>query len=153
MDMKSCKEMRREAWGILKGKWFGRLLVVGVLLHLIVVTVNSLVSSAFVALSIDSLGDFVGRKAQAMQAGLVYALPSMRAYVWMVSGFLFQVFIAYVFAAIMAYGFCSTLLKAQANDDRRWFADAFGGFARPFEVSGLLALMNLKRYIIVIASP
>ena len=142
--MKSCREMRRAAWGILKGKWFGRLLVVGVLLHLIVVTVNSLVSSAFVALSIDSLGEFVGRKAQAMQAGLVYTLPSMRAYLWMVSGFLFQVFIAYVFAAIMAYGFCSTLLKAQSNDDRRWFADAFGGFARPFEVTGLLVLINLK---------
>ena len=136
--------MRREAWGIVKGKWFGRLLVVGVLLHAAVVTVNGLVASAFVALSIDSLGDFVGRKMQAMQAGLVYTLPSFKAYVWMLTGFLFQMFIAYVFAAILAYGFCSTLLKAHANDDRRWFADAFGGFSRPFEVTGLLVLINLK---------
>lgn len=145
--MKTCKEIRREAWGILRGKWFGRLLVVGVLLHGLVVTVNSLVSSAFVALSIDSLGAFVGCKLQAMQAGLVYALPSARAYAWMLAGFLFQTFIAYVFAAIMAFGLCATLLKAHANDDRRWFADAFGGFARPFEMTGLLVLINLKAFL------
>ena len=142
--MKSCREMRREAWGILRGKWFGRLLVVGVLLYAIAVTVNSLVSSAFVALSIDSLGTFAAHTLQAWRSGVVYTLPTFRAYVWMFSGFLFETFITYVFAAILAFGVCATLLKAYANDDRRWFADAFGGFSRPLEVTGLLALINLK---------
>jgi len=142
--MKSCREMRRAAWGILKGKWFGRLLVVGVVLQLIAGSVNGLVSSAFTALAIDSFGDFVMRWAQSRQTGLGYTLPTLKAYGWMMGGFLFQMFIAYVFGAIMAYGFVSTLLKAHANDDNRWFADAFGGFSRPFEVTGLLVLMNLK---------
>lgn len=145
--MKSCREMRREAWGILNGKWFWRLLAVGVVLYLITGTVNGLVSSAFTALAIDSLGDFVTRWAQARQAGLGYTLPTLKAYGWMMGGFLFQMFIAYVFGAIVAYGFMGTLLKARANDDNRWFADAFGGFARPFEVTGLLVLMNLKVFL------
>lgn len=142
--MKSCREMRRAAWGILKGKWFGRLLVVGFVLQFIAGTVNGLVSSAFTALAIDSLGEFLTRWAQAWRAGLCYTLPTLKAYGWMMGGFLFQMFIAYVFAAIVAYGFVGTILKAHADDDRRWFADAFGGFARPFEVTGLLVLMNLK---------
>lgn len=142
--MKSCREMRREAWAILKGRWFGRLLAVGFALQFVMGFVNGLVSSAFAALAIDSLGEFAGRKIQAWQTGLGYTLPTLKAYGWMVGGFLFQTFIAYVFAAIMAYGFMGTLLKAQANDDNRWFADAFGGFSRPFEVTGLLVLMNLK---------
>lgn len=142
--MKSCREMRREAWGVLRGRWFGRLLVVGVVLQVIAGTVNSLVTAAFAALSIDSLVEFAGRKAQALQAGLDHTLPTLKAYGWMLGGALFQLFIAYVFAAIASFGFVGVLLKARANDDRRWFADAFGGFARPFEVTGLLVLMNLK---------
>ena len=142
--MKSCKEMRRAAWGILKGKWFGRLLIVGVVLYLITGTVNGLVSSAFTALAIDSFGEFAAHKLQAWRTGLGYTLPTLKAYGWMMGGFLFQMFIAYVFGAIMAYGFMGTLLKAHANEDNRWFADAFGGFSRPFEVTGLLVLMNLK---------
>ena len=142
--MKSCKEMRRAAWGILKGKWFGRLLVVGFVLQLIAGTVNGLVSSAFTALAIDSLGEFLTRWVQAWRAGLCYTLPTLKAYGWMMGGFLFQMFFAYVFTAIVAYGFVGTMLKAHADDDRRWFADAFGGFARPFEVTWLLVLMNLK---------
>ena len=136
--------MRGEAWGVIRGPWFGRLMVVGLVLQFIAGSVNGLVSSAFSALAIDSLGDFATRWAQARQTGLGYTLPTLKAYGWMMGGFLFQMFIAYVFAAIMAYGFVGAQLKALANDDRRWFADAFGGFARPFEVTGLLVLMNLK---------
>ncbi len=142
--MKSCREMRREAWSILNGKWFWRLLAVGFVLQAIGGFVNGLISSAFAALSIHSLGDYLANKVQAMQAGLGYTLPTLRAYGWMLGGFLLQLFIAYVFGAILVYGFMRTALKAKANDETRWFAEAFDGFLRPFEVTGLLVLLNLK---------
>lgn len=145
--MKSCKEMRREAWRALDGKWFWRLLVVGFVLQGIAGFVNRLVTSAFAALSIHSFGEFCVKKAETVRTGIDYALPSLRAYGWMLGGFAFQTFIVYVFGAIVAYGIMCTILKAQADDETGWFAEAFGGFARPFEVAGLLFLMNLRVFL------
>ena len=61
-------------------------------------------------------------KFRAMQSGLDYTLPTVRATVWMYGGFLFQSFIAYIFGAILVYGFMRTLLKADADDENQWFA-------------------------------
>ena len=149
--MKNSREMRREAWGILKGKWFWRLLCVAVLLQLISSFVNGLISGAFKVMSITSVGDYVVAKANAAKAGLAYSLPTMKAYYWMVGGFMFQTFIAYIFAAILAFGFMGLLLKASKDDDARWFSDAFGGFARPLEITWLLALMNAMVLLAVAA--
>ncbi len=141
--MKSSREMRHEAWDMLKGKWFWRLLCVGAVLQLIMQFANGLVKAAFKAMSITSVEDFLVAKISAAQQGLSYSLPTTKAYCWMVGGFCFQMFIAYIFAAIMAFGFMGVLLKTSRNDDSRWFADSFGGFARPLEITWLLALMNL----------
>lgn len=141
--MKSSREMRHDAWDMLKGKWFWRLLCVGALLNLVMQFANELVRASLKAMSIPTVGDFVLAKINAAQQGLLYSLPTTKAYCWMFGGFCFQMFIAYIFMAIMAFGFMGLLLKASRNDDTRWFADAFGGFARPLDVAWLLALMNL----------
>lgn len=148
--MKSSREMRREAWDMLKGKWFWRLLCVGALLNLVMQFANGLVRATFKAMSIPTLGDFVLAKIEAAQQGLSYSLPTTKAYCWMFGGFCFQMFIAYIFMAIMAFGFMGLLLKASRNDDTRWFADAFGGFARPLDVAWLLALMNLLVFLAMV---
>ena len=145
--MKSSREMRHEAWGMLKGKWFWRLLCVGALLNLVMQFANELVGAAFKAMSIPTVGDFVLAKVNAAQQGLSYSLPTTKAYCWMFGGFCFQMFIAYIFMAIMAFWFMGLLLKASRNDDTRWFADAFDGFARPLDVAWLLALMNLLVFL------
>lgn len=145
--MKSCKEIRARSWTLLQGKWFWRLMLVGLALQFVTGFVNGLVSSAFASLSIHSLSEFLMSKFRAMQSGLDYTLPTVRATVWMYGGFLFQSFIAYIFGAILVYGFMRTLLKADADDENQWFAEAFGGFARPFEVTWLLALMNLRVFL------
>ena len=145
--MKSSREMRHEAWGMLKGKWFWRLLCVGALLNLVMQFANELVGAAFKAMSIPTVGDFVLAKVNAAQQGLSYSLPTTKAYCWMLGGFCFQMFIAYIFMAIMAFGFMGLLLKASRNDDTRWFAEAFDGFARPLDVAWLLALMNLLVFL------
>ena len=141
--MRSSREMRREAWGILRGKWFWRLLCVAALLQFVSSIVNKVLVEAYDALSITTVGDYLMATVNAMRQGLSYSLPTAKAYYWMVGGFVFQLFITYIFAAIFAFGFMGLLLKASKNDDTRWFADAFGGFARPLEITWLLALMNL----------
>ena len=148
--MRSSREMRREAWRVLKGKWFWRLLCVAALLELIASAANGIISGAFAAMSITSVGDYVRAKIDAAQAGLSYSLPTAKAYCWMAGGFALQTFVAYIFAAILAFGFMGLLLKASRDDDTRWFADAFGGFARPLDVAWLLALMNLLIFLAMV---
>jgi len=148
--MKSSREMRREAWGMLKGKWFWRLLCVATLLQLVVQFANGLVGASFAAMSITSVGDFLAARIVAAQQGLSYSLPTLKAYCWMVVGFCFQTFIAYIFAAITSFGFMGLLLKVSRNDDSRWFADAFGGFARPLDVAWLMALANLLVFLAMV---
>lgn len=150
--MKSCEEMRKEAWGILNGKWFWRLLAAGVLLQGIAFLANAAVSVAFKAMSITSIGEFIEAKARAAQQGLSYSLPTAKAYFWMVGGFCLQTFIGYVFAAIFAFGFAGLLLKVRDDDDSRWLAESFDGFARPLEVTGLLILMNLIVFLTIVVA-
>ena len=141
--MRNSCEMRREAWGILKGKWFWRLLCVAALLQFVSSAVNKVLVETYAALSITTVSDYLVASLNAMRQGLSYSLPTAKAYYWMVGGFVFQLFITYIFAAIFAFGFMGLLLKASRNDDTRWFAGAFGGFARPLEITWLLVLMNV----------
>ena len=149
--MRNSCEMRREAWGILKGKWFWRLLCVAALLQFITQLVNGVISGAFKVMSITSVRDYAIAKINAAQQGLSYSLPTMKAYYWMIGGFFFQSFITYIFVAIFAFGFMGLLLKVSRDDDNRWFADAFGGFARPLEVTWLLVLINALILLAVFA--
>jgi hypothetical protein len=143
--MKTCKQIRKDAWAILgSGKWLWRLLAVAFVLNTISFLVDGAIKSAFAALAIDSMGDYFTHKAQAMQEGLVYTLPSLRAYVWMVAGGIFQTFIAYVFGAVALFGCMRSFMKAEANDDRNWFRDAFAGFSRPFEMVWFLGVLHLR---------
>ena len=148
--MKGSREMRHEAWDMLKGRWFWRLLCVGALLQLVMQLADGLVEAAFGVMEITSVGDFLAARMDAAQQGLSYSLPTTKAYCWMFGGFCFQMFIAYIFGAIMAYGFMGLLLKASRNDESRWFTYAFGGFARPLEVAWLLALMNLLIFLAMV---
>ena len=141
--MRSCREMRHDAWDIMKGRWFWRLLVGFMLLQLVSPIVGALLSGAYEALSITTVADYVVAKVNAARQGLSYSLPTAKAYCWMACGFAFQIFITYIFAAIMAFWFMGLLLKARANDNARWLSDALVGFARPLEVAWLLLLMNL----------
>lgn len=140
-------EMRKRAWKTLSGKWFMRLALVGLVLFCLVKAADVLVIAAFREVGITTLGDFVERWASARQQGLCYSLPTARAAFWMGAGFVFEMFIAYVFSAILAFGMAGLALKAEANRDGRWFADSFGGFARPLEMTGLMLSMNVKAFL------
>ena len=55
--------------------------------------------------------------------------------------------VGYLFSAIFLFGLATVLLKAIKDDTNRWFADSFGGFARPLEVLWLIVLMNIKAFL------
>lgn len=145
--MKSNRDIRRQAWTTLSGKWFFRLILVGLVLQTINMTVSGLISGIFKTLSITSVTDYLEAKLNALQQGLDYALPTAKAHYWMIAGFGLQMFISYVFAAIATFGFMHVLLRAHANNDERWFSSSFGGFARPLSVTALLFLQNLLIFL------
>jgi len=141
--MKSNSDIRKESWGILSGRWFFRLLLVGLVLQTISLSVNGILSATFKALSITSLPDYLEAKLRHLQQGLDYSLPTAKAIYWMWASFGLQTFISYIFGAIVAFGFMKALLNAHANREDAWFSSAFGGFAKPLDVTALLFLQNL----------
>ena len=135
--MSTYKEFRQKAWKMMSHKWTFRLIAVCVALSAVAYVVNKLIQTALVRLGITTLGEYFVRCAQAKANGLTYALPTTSAYGWMVGGEIFGFFICAVFFGILSFGILRACLKAEANDTRRWFADAFSGFARPLELAWL----------------
>lgn len=147
----SISKMRAEAWKILRGKWFLRLLIAGVLLQIIAGSVNLAIKHALKSVSITLAGDFVTEQVKAMSQGISYSLPTMKAYGWMIGGACLQMFVAYVFGAIVVFGFMGILLKARDQDESRWLASSLSGFARPLDVAWLMALMNILVMLVMLA--
>jgi len=143
--MKSCREMRADAWRALTGKgWFWRVFASLAVLQAAAQIAASALSSAFARCEVQTWSDFAMAKIKAFQAGLDYTVPSV-AVAWRMTGATaFHTFIIYIFGAIVAFGVASVSLKA-ANDCRdRWFADSMAGFRRPISLAWLMLLMNLK---------
>lgn len=145
--MRSCREMQKETWEILKGKWLVRLCAAAFLLQGVVTLVDRLLTAAFAVRRIHPLGEFIVKKGQALVQGMDYALPSAADYGWMLGGFCLRAFLVLVFSAVATFGLASLVLKTRADDDSRWLANAFGGFARPFEATGLLVLTNVRVFL------
>lgn len=145
--MKPNREIRAEAWRIVRGKWFGRILTAGVALYTIVIAVSVALSAAFSDMGVQTWFDFLKSKARNMQEGLGYAVPSAAAFWQMTGASAFEQFIGCVFGSILVFGMAGLMLKAVRDDEGRWLADSFGGFKRPLEVTWLMVLMNLKVFL------
>jgi len=145
--MKTNKEIRKEAWSIVRGKWFGRILATGSTLYFIALVVSAVIFASFSDMGIQTWTDFLQAKIRAFQSGLGYTVPSWSVFWQMTGATLFQQFIGYVFGAILLFGMASVMLKAVRDEEKGWFAGAFGGFRRPLEITGLLVLMNLLVFL------
>lgn len=142
--MKANREIRQSARTILKGKWLWRLSVVGLCLYSIQNLALQTLNALYEARGIPKMADHLQAKLAAWQQGMVSSLPNAEARWQMLGSFAFELFITYIFASIVAYGFARTLIKSTANDEERWFADSFDGFRRPLETAWLMALMNIR---------
>jgi len=145
--MKTNAEIRKEAWGIVRSRWFWRIFAAGSVLYFITMSVSGLILTSFSDMGIQTWTDFLQAKAKAMQSGLGYTVPSWSVFWQMTGATLFQQFIGYVFGAILLFGIAGVMLKAVRDEENGWFASAFGGFKRPLELTGLLVLMNLLVFL------
>lgn len=140
-------EIRREAWGIVRSRWLGRIFAAGGSLYLIAMSVSVAIILAYMELSVQTWPDFLRAKFEHWRQGLGYTVPSMSVFWQMTGASLFQQFIGYIFGAIVLFGLANLMLKAARNEEDGWFAAAYGGFKRPFEVCWLLLLMNLRVFL------
>lgn len=142
--MKSNAEIRREARRILKGPWLWRLMSVMCLLQIVMQVVCSMVSRMMNHLQVQSWTDFYLSKFSMLGNGIPFCVPSQRC-AWQMTGVsLFELFISYIFGAIVAFGYARVVLKAADNRESRWFADSLEGFRRPLESAWLMLQMNVR---------
>jgi len=145
--MKTNKEIRQEAWGIVRGKWFWRIVAASSILYIITMSVSLAILASFSDMGIQTWTDFLQAKIKAFQSGLGYTVPSWSVFWQMTGATAFQQFLAYVFGAILLFGMAGVMLKAVRNDENGWFGGAFGGFKRPLELAWLLMLMNFLVFL------
>jgi len=146
--MRSSKEMRQEAWGILTGsKWGWRILVNYAVLGVIAVAVVLALAYAYRCAGIQTWESFEEARKAAKASGITLAVPSSREAMRMTLASGFSNFVGYLFQGIIAFGLITTLVKCIRNESERWFADAFGGFKRPLGLLWLTVLMTLKVFL------
>lgn len=145
--MRTNAEMRAEAWKVVRGKWFWRMLTAGVLLNCVGQLVLGLIGYLYKDMQIPTWTEFLQSKAGMLAQGLDLTPPSSAASWRMTGASAFELFIAYLFAAIMAFGFASLLLKAFRNEEKGWLSNAFSGYGRPLELTWLMVLMNLRTFL------
>lgn len=145
--MKCNREIRQQAWTVVRSQWLWRLLTVGLVLNGISQVASWALGRMFQDAGAQSWADYWVMKVKALQSGLDCSVPSLRLAGEMTGVTLCQSFVAYVFAAILAFGFAGVALKATRNEGERWFVDSFEGFRRPLELAWLLFLVNLRVFL------
>lgn len=143
--MRSCSEIRQDAWNILTGsKWGWKLLLNGVVLCAITVAVLFGLEYLFEVAGIQTWESFREAQLAAKRSGVDLAVASGHEAQRMTFASGFSMFVQYIFQGIISFGMCVTLLKCIKNDSQGWFSGAFGGFARPLEMFWLTMLMMIK---------
>lgn len=143
--MRSCSEIRQDAWNILTGsKWGWKLLLNGVVLCAITVAVLFGLEYLFEVAGIQTWESFREAQLAAKRSGVDLAVASGHEALRMTFASGFSMFVQYIFQGIISFGMCVTLLKCIKNDSQGWFSGAFGGFARPLEMFWLTMLMMIK---------
>ena len=146
--MRSNKEMRQEAWGILTGsKWGWRILFNYMVLGAIAFAALIALTYAYERAGIQTWESFNEARKAAQASGITLAVPSSREAMRMTFASGFSNFVGYLFQGIVAFGLITTLVKCIKDESEGWFSDAFGGFKRPFGLLWLTALMTLKIFL------
>jgi hypothetical protein len=143
--VKDNSTIRREALARLReGPWFCRLFAVTLFFCCLQRAVASALAAAYERYGIQTWFDFLQAKAEAVQSGLSYAVPS-RAVAWqMHEATAFHLFISLVFAGISYHALAGANLRAAGDEPSGWARAAFGALARPL-ADGWLAFVFAGR--------
>ena len=143
--MRSCKEMRQDAWNILTGsKWGWKILLNGIVLYAILVAVLIGLEFIFETAGIQTFASFREAQIEAKRSGVDLTIASGHEALRMTFASGFSTFVEYLFQSIVVFGLVTSLVKCIKDDSNGWFASAFGGFKRPFDLLWLTALIMIK---------
>ena len=146
--MRSCWEMRQDAWKIMTGsKWGWKILLNGIVLYAIMIAVVVGLDYVFEAAGIQTWESFREAQREAKRSGVDLAIASGHEAMRMTLASGISAFVNYLFQGIVAFGMITTLLKCVKGETRGWFSGAFGGFARPLEMLWLTILMMIKVFL------
>lgn len=139
LGMRGNVELRNLAWERLwAGKWFGRLFGGGLLLNLCGYAVNIVIAGMIGGLGVDDWQDYwIAARLNSIDHTTPIPNLTDTYIVQATAATVFEMFIGYVVAGIVAYGAAVILLRCLRNDENGWLGAAFGGFKDPF---GLLWL-------------
>ena len=131
--MKSCKEMRQDAWNILTGsKWGWKILLNGIVLYAILLAVMLGLNFIFEAAGIQTFESFREAQREAQRSGVTLTIASGYEFLRMTFASGFSTFVEYLFQGIVVFGLVTTLVKCIKDDPNGWFTSAFGGFVFAF---------------------
>ena len=127
--MRSCKEMRQDAWNILTGsKWGWKILLNGIVLYAILLAVMLGLNFIFEAAGIQTFESFREAQREAQRSGVTLTIASGYEFLRMTFASGFSTFVEYLFQGIVVFGLVTTLVKCIKDDPNGWFTGAFGGF-------------------------
>jgi len=147
--MRTSDEIRTEAWMRLRnGGWAMKALLVVLVMSVIFGIVGKALNDAAVSIGIQTWGMFLQTMVDmALSSGLNLAVPSRAVALRMTGASAFKLFVDCIIEGICVFGICGLFLRAAQGDMSRWFARAFGGFARPLGVAWLYFRYNLQIFL------
>lgn len=143
--MRTCREIRRDAWNIMvKGKWGWRFLLASVVLYAVFFAVLVVVGEIYAFYEVQTWESFRAAQLEAKRAGFDLSVPSFHEELRMTLASGFAFFVAMLGNSIIAFGTASVLLRGVKGETEGWFACAFDGFKRPLGLLWLVTLITLK---------
>ena len=146
--MRSCKEMRQDAWNILTASKWGWKITAN---YLVLTAICGLVVGALFAIyetaDIQTWESFRQAQEAAKRSGIELAVPSAREAWRMTFASGFSTFVQYLFQSILVFGLVTTLVKCIKGEEAGWFSSAFSGFKRPLSLLWLTVLMSIKVFL------
>jgi uncharacterized membrane protein len=98
----------------------------------------------FEAAGIQTFASFKEAQREAQRSGVTLTISSGYEALRMTFASGFSTFVEYLFQSIVAFGLVTTLVKCIKGESAGWFASAFGGFKRPFDLLWLTLLIMIK---------
>ncbi len=145
--MKSNKEMRAEAWNLLRRTpWGWRFLCVSIFIGMVSGIALNAIESGLATLDVRTWQGFYESWMNARRSGMDLAVPSVRVGLHMTIATVFILFIRFIFSGIQSHAAASVCLRAVSGTgvEKPWFLLSLEGFKYPFGMLSLMFFFSLR---------
>lgn len=145
--MKSNKEMRAEAWNLLRRTpWGWRFLCVSIFIGIVSGLALNAIESGLATLDVRTWQGFYESWMNARRSGMNLAVPSVRVGLHMTIATVFILFVRFIFSGIQSHAAASVCLRAVSGTgvEKPWFLLSLEGFKYPFGMLSLMFFFSLR---------